>query len=57
MFAESISDLAASFFSLFSKPIKCQCRPYIETSQLICTANQLTGVYMRATPAFNGFIW
>ena len=28
--------------------------PHIETSQLICFANQLTGFYMRATLAFNG---
>ena len=28
--------------------------PSIETSQLICTANQLTGFYMRAALAFNG---
>ena len=28
--------------------------PHIETSQLICIANQLTGFYMRATLAFNG---
>ena len=28
--------------------------PHIETSQLICCANQLTGIYMRATLAFNG---
>ena len=27
--------------------------PHIETSQLICTADQLTGFYMRATLAFN----
>ena len=26
----------------------------IETSQLICTASQLSGFYMRATLAFNG---
>ena len=26
---------------------------YIETSQSICTANQLTGFYMRATLALN----
>ena len=31
-----------------------QCCPHIETSQLICTANQLTGFYMRATLALNG---
>ena len=30
-------------------PIKCQCCPRIETNQLISTANQLTGFYMRAT--------
>ena len=35
-------------------PIKCQCCPHIETSQLICTANQFTGFYMRATLTFNG---
>ena len=28
--------------------------PPIETNQLIWTANQLTGFYMRATLAFNG---
>ena len=27
-------------------PIKCQCCPHIETSQLICGENQLTGFYM-----------
>ena len=31
-----------------------QCCPHIETSQLIFTANQLTGFYMRATLALNG---
>ena len=36
------------------KPIKCQCCPHIETSQLIYKANQLTGFYMKATLAFNG---
>ena len=38
------------------QPIKCQCRPHIGTSQLICTANQLTGFYMRETLAPNGLI-
>ena len=38
---------------LLPNPIKCQCCPRIETSQLICTANQLTGFYMRATLALN----
>ena len=37
-------------------PIKCQCCPYIETSQLICTANELTGFYMRTRLALNGLI-
>ena len=36
------------------QPIKCQCCLLIETSQLICYANQLTGFYMRTTLAFNG---
>ena len=36
------------------QPIKCQCCPPIETSQLICTANQLTDFYMRATLALDG---
>ena len=31
-----------------------QCCPHIETSQLICSANQLAGFYMRATLAING---
>ena len=29
------------------------CYPHIETSQLICAANQLTGFYMTATLALN----
>ena len=33
--------------------IKCQCCPHIETSQLICFANQLSGFFMRAALAFN----
>ena len=33
--------------------MKCQCCPHTKTSQLICTANQLTGFYMRVTLAFN----
>ena len=35
---------------------KCQCCPHIETSQLICTVNQLNGFYIRAKLAFNGLI-
>ena len=34
-------------------PIKCQCCAYIKTSQLICTANQLTCFNMSATLALN----
>ena len=34
--------------------IKCECCPNIETSQVICSANQLTGFYMFATLALNG---
>ena len=37
------------------EPIKCQCCTHIETSQLIGTANQLTGFYMRAL-VFNELI-
>ena len=38
-------------FNQLSASLAC---PHIEPSQLICTANQLTGFYMRATLAFNG---
>ena len=36
--------------------IKGQSCHHIETNQLICCANQLTGVYMMATLVFNGLI-
>ena len=39
-----------------AQPIKCQCHPHLETSQLICCANQLTCFYTRETLAFNGLI-
>ena len=35
---------------------KCQCCPHINLSQLIYTANQLTGFYVRAPLAFNELI-
>ena len=35
------------------EPIKCQNCLHIETSQFICTANQLTGFCMRLTLALN----
>ena len=37
-------------------PIKWQFCSHIETSQLICCANQLSGFHMRATLAINGLI-
>ena len=36
--------------------MKCQCWPHIETSELICYANQSTGFYMRATLALDGLM-
>ena len=39
--------------TLETGPIKCQCCPHIESSQLICYANQLIGFYIRAALAFN----
>ena len=36
--------------------LKRQSYRHIETSQLICRANQLTGFYMMATLAFNELI-
>ena len=39
-----------------AEPIKCQCCPHIETSQLICFANQLTAFSMRATLVLDGLI-
>ena len=35
-------------------PIIDQCSHHIETSQLICTANQLTGYYMMGALMVNG---
>ena len=40
--------------TLKKKNHKCQFCLHIETRQLICTANQLTGFYMRSTLAHNG---
>ena len=36
------------------EPLKCQRCPHIDTSQLMCSANQLTGFYMRTTLALDG---
>ena len=38
---------------LIHLPIQCQCYPQIQTSHLICCANQLIGFCMRTTLAFN----
>ena len=43
-----------AFAVLFDYPIKCQCCPHTDPSQLIFIANQLAGFYMTATLAFNG---
>ena len=37
-------------------PLIASVVPHIETSQLICIANQLTGFYMRVRLAINGFM-
>ena len=38
-------------------PLSASFCPHIETSQLICTGNQLTGFCMRAKLALKGLIW
>ena len=38
------------------KPFNDQCSHYIDTSQLICSANQLTGFYMMGTLVVKGLI-
>ena len=42
-----------AFPTSIHQPIQCQCCCYIETSKLTCTANQLTGFYMRETLTLN----
>ena len=37
------------FWGLYYLPFNDQCPSHIETSQLICIANQLTGFYVRGT--------
>ena len=36
-----------------TQTIKCQCCHHIETSRVVCSANQLTGFYVMATLVFN----
>ena len=45
----------ALFIFLFAEPFNNQCPHHIETSQLICRANQLTGFYMMGTLVVKGF--
>ena len=49
-FKESVHDLRFIKVSLTLKRQSCH---HIETSQLVCRANQLTGFYMVSTLAFN----
>ena len=50
-------DISQKSFRLISEiePIKGQSHHHIETSQLICSADQLSGFYMMTTLAFNGW--
>ena len=48
-----ITLMKATLYFLLALLIKRQSCRYIETNQLICFANQLTGFYMMATLAFN----
>ena len=38
-------------------PLMTNIPHHVETSELICSANQLTGFYIRATLALDGLIW
>ena len=48
--------IAKKFSQYFINILICLCCPHIETSQLICAENQLTGFHMRATLALNGLM-
>ena len=37
-------------------PITEQCCPHVETSQMICSANHFTGLYLRRSPAVDELI-
>ena len=39
---------------VYTQPFKDQCSHHTETSELICRANQLTGVYMMGTLVVKG---
>ena len=53
----NISDFEQANVKEQNWPIKCQCCPHTESSQLICYAKQLTVFYARTTLAFNGLIY
>ena len=44
-----IRQLTQYFSRFYVNPFNGQCPSHIETSQLICRANQLTGFYVRRT--------
>ena len=49
-------DMKWEYGQKWVNPFYCQCCLHIETSQLLCCANQLTGFYRKATVAINGLI-
>ena len=48
--------LPCFIYDFSTKIFLVQFCPHIETSQLICCADQFTGFYMRAAVALNGLI-
>ena len=51
-----LTHFRSSLLLVIDHLIKSQSCHHIETSQLICYANQLTGLYMIATLTFNALI-
>ena len=51
----SCPDKNAFLYPRWSEPFNDQCSHHVETSQLICRANQLTGFYMMGTLAIKEF--
>ena len=49
-------DMKWEYGQKWVNPFYCQCCLHIETNQLLCCANQLTGFYRKATVAINGLI-
>ena len=50
-FSRNFYTKVLKYLRLKKFPEQCQCSHHIETSQLICRANQLTGFYMMETLA------